>query len=460
MKRYIEKQLIHWTHETTPKPIVLRGARQVGKSYIVRSIAEQGNMDLIEINLEKQFEYHELFQKMNSSVLLRSLESDFDKKIKPGKTLLFIDEIQAYPKAIAFLRYFYEEQKGLHVIAAGSLLEFAFTEEEFSVPVGRIEYWYMGPMSFKEFLLANNKKSLVNLIESISIQEVNISDLEHNRLMEWVHKFFVVGGMPEIVLDYAQHKDFSRLERIKSTLLNQYEDDFHKYRKRVPFERLSLVYRRTPLTIGKKFTYVQISEDEKTAALGQALELLIRAKLFYRVYYSNCSGSPIEVQLNKHFFKMLFIDIGLYQKSVGKKFQNEFNNSLENLNSMFEGAVAEQFIGQHLLYLGPFYEEPKLFYWARDVGHSKAEVDYVIELNNKIIPVEVKLGSDKKLKSLQMFLSEKDQSFGLRFNNQKPNLVHSSTVVSSIPTKKFSLLSLPFYMIEETQRLVNSISID
>jgi predicted AAA+ superfamily ATPase len=453
MKRNIELDFEHWLKEKSPKPVILRGARQVGKSFVVRNIAKIHKMDLTEINFERRPDLSRLFLEKDIDKILRALSLEFDKNFVNGKSLLFLDEIHAVPEAIATLRYFFEEKKGLHVVAAGSLLDIALSEGQFSSPVGRVEYWHMAPMSFKEFLSGIRQKKAVELLEGLALKDIKkeiLTENEHEKLKNYYEQYLRVGGMPEVVQAFADGSEDGALDRIKATLLSVYEDDFHKYKKRIPFERLSKVFHAAPRTVGQKFTYAKVDPDEKSQSLGQALTLLCQAKIFYKVYNSSSSGVPLHGQINEKFFKLISLDVGLLQKLLGMNIENL---KKEEKNILFEGAIAEQFVGQHLLMKNKVYENPQLHYWARDVGHSKAEVDYVIEHQGKVIPIEVKSGSVKSLKSMQVFLMEKKLNFGIRLDDNLPMFSEFQTALST-ENKKIKLLSLPLYFVEEIPRLL------
>ena len=370
--------------------------------------------------------------------------------------MLFLDEIQSCPELIAILRYFYEEMPELAIICAGSLLEFAFNEKEFSVPVGRIEYHFMGPILFSEFLYAlghNNLNELLNTYELKGQIPLSI----HNQLLQLLKVYFIVGGMPESVLQYVQTQgSFFECNKVHENITTTFRDDFAKYKKRIPEDRIRKVFNSLPGLVGKKFKYVNIDPSEKAKEINKVLLLLEYAKIFYPTYHSSCASLPLASQVNHKFMKPLFLDIGLMANSMGVSY--ELLNSNTDLNNVNQGILTEQFIGQHLLYSGPSFKTPYLYYWGREKKNSSAEVDYVVSVDTKIVPIEVKSGKSGKLKSLALFLLEKNKDFAVRFYSDLPSIEERNTNISGHRNnKKYKLLSLPLYLVEQLPRLITTI---
>jgi predicted AAA+ superfamily ATPase len=454
MHRYALNTLRDWADQPNRKPLILRGARQVGKSFLVRMLANDSFDSLAEVNFEQTPELAELFESKQPQRIVSLLETQLNQPIRQGKTLLFLDEIQATPQVIPSLRYFYEQMPGLHVIAAGSLLEFTLDEHVFSMPVGRIEYMHLGPMCFEEFLLALNKQSLRDFIQSCSLSEA-IPKTIHNTLMLLVKDYCLVGGMPESIQRFAATQSYLESEKATSSILSTYHDDFSKYGTRVNHQRIKKVFTTIPRLVGSKLKYTQIDREEKSRDLKQALHKLEQARVIYRVQHSHANGVPLGAEANEKHFKTLFLDVGLLCRSCGLTMANL--RTTQDLMLINSGAVCEQYVGQHLLYSGQYYDSPELYYWLRQQGSSNAEVDYVIQSGTHIIPVEVKAGKTGSLKSLHLFLSEKKRHFGLRFNADSPSLVNAKTSVAGRSPHPFQLLSLPLYLISQTKRLCQSV---
>lgn len=452
MKRDALDYLIEWNSRKNRKPVIIRGARQVGKSFLVRMFAEQASYELVEINFEFSPELSDLFKSNDPKTILPLLELKMNRKIIPEKIVLFLDEIQAAPSVLASLRYFYEIMPQLHVIAAGSLLEFVLDDHSFSMPVGRIEYLHLGPMTFEEFLVASKHNNLYEFLMTYSMQ-TDLPDIIHRELLDHLRKYLVIGGMPEVIKTYHETGSLRNCEMVKQSVLSTYRDDFSKYGKRVNHQRLQKVFNVIPAMVGNKLKYVNISREDKPGSIESALHMLELARVIYRVCHSSANGIPLGAQVNRRQSKPLFLDIGLQCRALGLNLLDfEKPDSIMMINA---GAICEQFIGQHLLYSNEFFIEPELNYWVREKIQSAAEVDYVIAHGQRVIPVEVKAGKTGTLKSLQVFLQEKKIDLALRFNTDMPSVTHAHTTVPG-KSQQFTLLSLPLYMVGQIKRLIKS----
>lgn len=460
MKKALERLEINylksWATESKRKPIVIRGARQVGKSTLVREFARLNDYSLVEINFERNPEYREAFTSRDPALILTTLKLLTGQSIEAGSTLLFLDEIQAAPEALLTLRYFHEEKPALHLIAAGSLLEFTLAEAQFSMPVGRVEYLHLGPMHFEDFLEAMGHPELSALIRSISLADLSNKPIPrpvHDKLLSLLRQYWVVGGLPEAIATYAQSGDFSQVARVQHSILATYRDDFNKYSRGSLKGRVQLVFDQLPVVTGQKFKYAQVSKDHKAAELAAALDQLCMARVAHRVYHTSANGVPLGAEANKKFFKTVYLDVGLTCAALRL---NVLDLNKKDLTLINNGAIAEQFIGQHLLYSGPFYETPALHYWVREAKSAAAEIDYLITSGQQIVPIEIKAGTTGSLKSLHQFLKEKQRGFGLRFNADVPSLLSSTTTLTDTTSIQFDLLSLPLYMVGQGRRLVHT----
>jgi predicted AAA+ superfamily ATPase len=453
MKRYATDILNEWKNRSNRKPIVIRGARQVGKSHLVRMFSREYFNNIIEVNFEQEAWAEELFAQKNPVDTLAFLEAQYKQRIIAGQTLLFLDEIQAGPKALASLRYFYEQMPELHIIAAGSLLDFVLQDHKFSMPVGRIEYLHLGPMSFEEFLLATGDD-----IKSQRLQEYSpgddFSDALHKSLMEDFRKYCIIGGMPEAIQAYLDTNSYLEVQRILEGILATYQDDFSKYSGRADQTLLRKVFSRIPLLVGQKIKYANIDPQERSQKISCIMELLELAGIIARVTHTHANGVPLGGEVNRRDFKTLFLDVGLLCRACRLDMTEILDaNDLLMVNS---GAICEQFIGQHLLYNAPSYQQPELHCWMRQKAGASSEVDYIIQHGTEIIPVEVKAGTTGRLKSLHVFMLEKHRDFALRFNAAPPSIMLATTAVASRETRKFHLLSLPLYMVGQTNRLIKN----
>ncbi|MDA1088448.1 MAG: AAA family ATPase [Verrucomicrobia bacterium] len=450
MHRSALNYVTEWTRRQNRKPLVIRGARQVGKSFLVRQLAGECFENLVEINFEQMPDVASFFASKTPRTILPLLEARFNAPIKPGKTLLFLDEIQAAPEVFAALRYFHEETPGLHVIAAGSLLEFVLREHSFSMPVGRIEYLHLGPMTFEEFLQAIGRDKLQQWLVNFALSDP-IPDGMHQDLMSLVRRYCVVGGMPEAVAAFAQNTSFQECEQVQQSILFTYRDDFSKYASKVQHRRVDKIFSKLPQLVGRKFMFSHVDPEERSRELGAAFELLCLARVAHKVRHSHGNGVPLGAEADDRTFKALFLDVGLLCRACGLRVLDVEKAGDPMLVNA--GAVCEQLVGQHLLLSGAFYEEPSLHCWMRDKPNSSAEVDYLLAHGPDVIPVEVKAGATGRLKSLQLFLSEKNRDFGLRFNSDVPSLLDTRTPRVDGRTMPFRLLSLPFYLIDQARRL-------
>jgi len=405
---------------------------------------------LLEINFEQDPDAASLFESKSPRTIAPLLEARFNCDLKPGTGLLFLDEIQAAPEVFAALRYFHEEMPELHVVAAGSLLEFVLEEHSFSMPVGRVEYLHLGPMQFEEFLLALGRDKLKSFLEGYSAGEP-MPEAIHSELLRVFRQFLIVGGMPEAVRAFSETVSYRDCDAVKQSILSTYRDDFNKYRERASHHRIDKVFTKVPQLVGQKFKYSQVDREDRAAQLAAALDLLCLARVTHRVRHTAANGLPLGAEADDRSFKVLFMDVGLLCRSCGLGAVDL--EAAEDVMLVNSGAVCEQFIGQHLLYSRPFYEEPELYCWMRQKRSSTAEVDYVTAVGQQIVPVEVKAGKSGALKSLHIFLTEKKREFGLRFNSDQPSLLDATTSVARGASKPFRLLSLPLYMVGQAARL-------
>jgi predicted AAA+ superfamily ATPase len=452
MYRFALDYLSEWKQRKNRKPLVVRGARQVGKSYLVSMFAEKNFTEFFEINFERDPEIKSLFKGPPENII-SLLELKFNKKIDPKNCLLFLDEIQAAPEVFAKLRYFYEDTPELHVIAAGSLLEFVLEKHTFSMPVGRIEYLHLGPMTFMEFLLANGNSMLFDFLQGYSA-EVTIPESVHSDLISLFRVYLILGGMPEAVLAYVETKSFRNCEIAKESILDTYEDDFNKYGARVNHERILKVFKKLPLMVGEKFKYVHVDKNERAKHVAEALHMLEMARIAFLVKHSACNGIPLSAEVNDKKFKALFLDVGLMASACGLSMIDIEN--ADDVMMINSGSLCEQFVGQHLLYSDEFFKKPELHYWVREAKSSSSEVDYVISVGTRVLPIEVKAGKTGRLKSLHQFVKEKRVNFCIRINSEPPTFFRTSNSVPDGQKVEYQLFSIPFYLIEKVRSIART----
>jgi len=459
MKRKLSSLLRHWHSSNARKPLVLRGARQVGKSTLVRLFAEEQGLDLLEVNLERHRDMDRIFAGLDVGLILANLEAVAGKRVG-AQTLIFLDEIQAAPHALEALRYFFEDRPELPVVAAGSLLEFALSREAFSMPVGRVQYLFLQPMGFSEFLEVVDPPSL-EWLESTDQSEFFPQEA-HKRLLTRQREFLLVGGMPEAVKCFAETRDFAAVASIQNGILNTYVDDFSKYARQSDLADLQRLFRNLPLNLGKKTKYTHLLPDATSAHSRKLLELLIKAQVALPVYGSDCSGIPLRAGINPRVLKLFFLDVGLVSRLLGQDWIDI--QSLEERSLINEGPLAEQFIAQHL-FLDPSFETPpELFYWLNESKNANAEVDFVVSQGNLILPVEVKAGKSGSLKSLHLFCGRRHLGHAVRFDLSPPSRQEIRTSVTdkrgSDLESHYVLHSMPLYAVEKLPQLLKKIRIE
>jgi predicted AAA+ superfamily ATPase len=408
--RDIDLHLKTWKDDLHHKPLLIRGARQVGKSSAVRHLGESFEF-FLEVNFERNPDVKQLFSaSLNPKEICSKLSAVYNLPIQPGKTLVFFDEIQACLPAIASLRYFYEEYTELHVVAAGSLLEFALQEIP-SFGVGRIRSLYMYPFSFNEFLQAQGMDRLIAEKRSAMIEHSMLEAL-HKKLIDLLRTFLLVGGMPESVKTWVEKSDYLACRYIQNDILETFIDDFAKYKKRIVPMILQQTLRSVALQSGCKFVYSQVSPDMESIKIKEALELLSMAGIIMPVTHSAANGVQLGAELNTKFRKYLFMDTGLLQRLLNLDMDNVLLST--DVNLVNKGTLAEVFVGLELLKYGSCYERQELYYWQRLEKGAQAEVDYVISKNDTIIPIEVKSGTKGSMQSLYRFLELKKTRLGIR----------------------------------------------
>lgn len=414
MKRFIEAELKVWKNASYRKPLLLRGARQVGKTYVIRQFGKQFS-SFVEINCESQPDVRLIFEKdLDAQRIMRDLSLFTKTQIIPGQTLLFIDEIQTVPNALTALRYFYEQIPELHVVAAGSLLDFAI--EQIGIPVGRVESLYLYPMSFLEFLVAMKNDIIVQEILSHPVDEP-ISEPVHNKILSLLGEYIAIGGMPQVVECWLETKDASRCFALHHALIDTYRQDFGKYAKKFQIKYVDLVFNTIPQQLGGKFKYSNIEGDYRKRELAPSLDLLVTAGVAHTVLQSSGQGIPLGAHVDPQCYKVIFLDIALGQALLGLDLEAWFLNPMQQFIN--KGEIIEAFVGQELLAYANPHAKSQLYYWQRNAPSSSAEIDYLMQSGEKIIPIEVKSGSGTTLKSMHLFLESHPQTlFGIRFSAQ------------------------------------------
>lgn len=450
LDRNIDAYLYDWKLESDRKPLLVRGARQVGKSWAIRHLAESFE-NFIEINLESRKDILPLFAEATDvKKLTRQISLIFGIPIIEGKTLLFIDEIQFSLEAISLLRYFREEMPGLHVIAAGSLLEFAL-EEIPSFGVGRISSVFMYPFSFTEYLKAIGKQDWVEEISTSSYKSPIFGAL-HDKIVEEFRDFMLVGGMPACVAKWAETKDYLKCSVIQDEILQSYYDDFGKYAKKIDPGALRATLQSVIQQQGAKFVYSKVEGAYREEIIKESLRRLTQAGLIQPVKMTSANGLPLGAQVNSKFTKYLYLDTGLMLRALDMDFGMDEVKKTAILGTSSElvnkGSMAEMFVGWELIKSGNHRLKHDLYYWENLAKGASAEVDFVMPYNMQVLPIEVKSGTSGKMKSLRLFMESKHLSIAIRTSLE-------NFAELSLPNDS-KILIVPLYAISRYRTILGS----
>jgi predicted AAA+ superfamily ATPase len=403
-----------WRQDPERRILLVRGARQVGKTFSVRMLGSSFN-HYIEVNFEESREVRTFFAgDLDIDSICRNLSAFYKTPIVEGETLLFFDEIQACPDAIRALRFFHEKKPALHVVAAGSLLEFALRELP-SYGVGRISSLYMYPLSFKEFLWALEEDCLWEAVANASSANP-LNPVFHNRLIGYLRIHQLIGGMPAVVDRYSRTHDLLACKTILDDLLRTIRDDFAKYASRVPVVKLVDTFTSVAYQAGGKFMFARAAQDTSIASYKTALDLLVQAGLVYRIYHTSARGIPLGAQIDEKKFKACLMDTGLHQRLLGLDLGKHL--LLDPQALVNAGNLAEVYAGVALVAGMPARTSATLYYWHREARASNAEIDYVISRGSEIVPIEVKSNTRGAMKSMHVFISEGHAKRGIRLSNE------------------------------------------
>jgi len=430
-KRFLYADLLKWKANTKHKPLILRGARQVGKTTLIRQFAKEFD-HFIELNLELKADVT-LFQELDDIEQILNAIYLLKGSPKPKQqTLIFIDEIQESAKAIKQLRYFYEKLPNLYVIAAGSLLEFAL-QKVGSFPVGRIEYLYLHPLNYEEFLLAKENNNAVEALNTVPFPK-----FAYSTLFNLFHEYAIIGGMPEIVANYIEHNNIARLASNYNALWETYKDDFAKYASNnTEKQLLRFIIEQAP-NEADRISFEKFGNSVyRSREVGEALRLLDLAGIQLLIYPTTNTALPIQVNVKKRP-RLQFLDVGLLNEALS--LQGEML-TITNLNDFYRGKIISQLINQELIAIHNSYKYKPVF-WVRDKKTSSAEVDLVYKYKQMLIPIEIKSGAAGKLKSLHQFMNVCEHPYAIRLLANKLEVIDAKTISGT----KFKLLNLPYFL--------------
>jgi predicted AAA+ superfamily ATPase len=428
MERLLTESLVRWQTSPRRKPLIVRGARQVGKTWAITDFGNTHFDVLHAVDLERDRGLHRLFEgDLDALRILTELEVVLGRRITPGADLLFLDEIQACPRALIALRYFREQVPDLHVIAAGSLLEFALGANAF--PVGRVQFLTVFPMTFAEFLKATGDEVAADVVSGGLRPQ---PDATHAHLLERLRRYLFVGGMPEAVAVYAASGSLQEAFAVHDELAIAYREDFGKYAGRADKDCLDAVLGGIAQNVGRQVKYARLAAGFDNRAIKQSFDLLARAQVVRPVRAASPAGVPLAATASQKRFKAIMVDLGLLRRLSGLRADVEYARS--DLLAVYNGALAEQFAGQELLAAGAGDRE--LYYWARDERGSSAEVDYLIDGPGRPVPIEVKAGPAGRLRSMHMLLADHRAA--------APGIVLSETGLSVLPRQTLAFVPLYF----------------
>lgn len=455
MWRSVSDYLDAWLQGANRKPLVLRGARQVGKTWLVRDLAQRSGRHLVELNFERDPSLARHFAGPGAAAVVDSLSLALGTEIAADTSLVFLDEIQAAPQVLAKLRWFAEEAAQLPVVAAGSLLEFALAGVRFSMPVGRIGYVHVEPMNFEEYLCANGQDRLRRHLRDCRPGMDQLPEV-HQQGMRWWNRFLLVGGMPEVVGADKDGRTAEQCRDIQRNLVATYRDDFAKYAGRMDVSLLDSVLRSVVIQLGRKFVYSHVGQGVRHHQAKQSLELLAKARLVHLVVCTAANGVPLGGQRKEGFRKAIMIDVGLAHALLGTPAASSHPHPVD-LAPQVRAQLVEQFCGQSLRQLDESpAAEPELYYWQREGGRP-GEIDYLVQMGSRIVPVELKAGATGAMKSLHQFMFDKGLDLAVRFDTNIPSLQEVDVRTTQGDRSLYRLVSLPHYLIWNLKAILNDI---
>ncbi len=458
MDRDALPRLRAWLGARPRKPLVLRGARQVGKTWLVRALAREAELDLVEVNFERDPQRRSDFAANDPATILGHLGLRRGREIRPERTLLFLDEVQAAPEVYAKLRWFAEEQPDLAVAAAGSLLELALGDGAFRAPVGRIGYRHVEPLGFAEFLRAHGQSGLLAALASYTPGST-LSTTTHEVAAGWLHRYLHIGGMPAVVALDVGGATPRQCRDAQRELMATYRDDFGKYIGRMRRELLDATLLGAARMLGQKFVYARVGEGLNQAAVKHALELLVTARLCHFVTHSHARGMPLGGETKDTMRKVVMLDIGLVHALLETPAGTVFPRA-EDVAPQVRGQLMEQLAGQALrLCMDDLGDGPRLYYWQREGGRA-GEIDYLHDDDGHILPIELKSGSAGSMKSLHQFMADRAEGgtqLAVRVDQNPPSVLEVDVRTTQGDPARYTLLSLPPYLLHRLPELTRQV---
>jgi len=445
VKRLVSERLDRWLCARDRRPLVLRGARQVGKTWLVRDFARRTGRDLVEINLERDPGFRHYFESNDPSEILSELSLALNRSIQPESSLLFLDEIQAAGELMAKLSWFYEEMPELPVLAAGSLLEFTLADHTFSMPAGRIAFLQIEPMGYVEYLRAHGQDRLAEAIGAWRPGQ-HLKRAAHDGATRWFQRYAMVGGMPAAVAADVAGQEPRFVRDLQRDLVATYRADFAKYSGRMDRNILDAVLTAAARSLGSKFVYARVGPGVKQHQAKRALELLAAARLCHLVRHTAANGLPLGSEAKDNPRKALLADVGLFHALAGTPAVDAFP-SWESLTSGLRGQLADQLAGQQLRLMDSGAGDgPELFFWKREGGRP-GKVDYIVQIEARVVPVELKAGAAGSMKSLHQLMFDKNLDLAVRSDTNPPSLQDIQMRTTRGDDVRYRLVSVPLYLL-------------
>ncbi|TVR48688.1 MAG: DUF4143 domain-containing protein [Planctomycetota bacterium] len=453
MYRNATTDLSHWLTQPRRLPLVLRGARQVGKTWLIRDLAQRSGRELIDMNFERDPTWARCFTDNVPQHILQKISLRLGRRITIEGSLLFLDEIQEYADGLAKLRWFAEDCPQLPVVAAGSLLEFTLRDHDWSMPVGRAGFYNLEPMTFAEYLAAHGQDLLLEYLRAWSPREA-LDPTVHEQALHWHNRYSLTGGMPGIVALDVENPETAIIRDAQRQLLATYRADFPKYTRRADPHLIGTVLASAAAQIGRKFVYRQ-AYDPQPARVKPIIELLCQARLCTTIDYTAGNGVPLAAETKDKFRKLALLDIGLLHAMMETP---ELLSDLNDLSPTMRSRLAEQVLAQHLRARGPRSGDPsRLYYWQREGGRP-GEIDHLIQHRNRVIPIELKSGAAGAMKSLHQFMADKGLDTAVRIDRNAPSTQSLTVRTTQGDQAQYLLVNLPLYLLEELDRVLDAVT--
>lgn len=411
MERKIYDDLVNWKNSDKRKPLILQGARQVGKTYIVNYFAGREYSNSVYCNFEKDLGLHEFFNDLSPSSIIKKLSLYKRKEIFKGSTLIIFDEVQACPEAITSLKYFNEEANDYHIIALGSLLGVSVNRNNYSFPVGKVDFMTLYPLDFEEYLMAKNEHSLIDMIKECYKKAKKLDDVFHDIALNYYKEYLFVGGMPEAIDEYNKNHNPELVRIIQQNILEAYQNDMGKYNKQTDIPKTKIVYKNISTQLAKenkKFQYKLVKQGGRATEFENAIEWLCLSGIASQLFRLENIMLPLEAYRSLSDFKFYMNDVGLCGASQDIHYDDILNNN--PLLDIFKGGLTENYVFNQLV-----ANNHSLYYWT---SNSDAEINFIVRLNSDIIPIEVKATTNNRSKSLKSYVEKYNPKYSIRITQK------------------------------------------